>query len=103
MIAADEDTLVLERRDELRHGIVELEAAMLPQHHQADAHDRLRHRVDAEDRVRRDRPPLLDLEMPPRLEVRDLSPARDEHERAGKLAGVDVPLQAIADTSEPGR
>src|SRR5262245_21622645 len=103
MVAADEDALIAPRRDELPHRIVELNASLLPQHHQPDAHDRLRHRVDAEDRIRRDRPLALDLEVALRLEVRDLAPARDEREGAGELAGVDVPLEVIADASEPRR
>src|SRR5207245_2573442 len=38
-----------------------------------------------------------------RLEVRDLSPARDEREGAGELADVDVTLEVIGDASEPRR
>src|SRR2546426_12634515 len=87
MVAADEDALIAPRRDELSHRIVELKASLLPQHHQPHAHDRLRHRVDAEDRILRYRPLSLDLEVALRLEVRDLSPARDEREGAGELAG----------------
>jgi len=85
MVAADEDALIAPRRDELSHRIVELEASLLPQHHQPHAHDRLRHRIDAEDRILGDRPRSLDLEVALRLEVRDLSPARDEREGAGEL------------------
>src|SRR5712664_3256197 len=103
MVAADEDALIAPRRDELPHRIVELSASLLPQHHQPHAHDRLRHRIDAEDRMLGDWPLPLDLEVALRLEVRDFSPARDEREGAGELAGVDVTLEVIGDASEPRR
>src|SRR5437899_12934585 len=103
MVAADEDALIAPRRDELSHGIVELKASLLPQNDQPHAHDRLRHRVDAEDRIPRDPPLSLDLEVALRLEVRDLSAARHEREGAGELASVDVTLEVIGDASEPRR
>jgi hypothetical protein len=38
-----------------------------------------------------------------RFEVGDLSLTRDQRERAGKLAGVDVALEMIVDASEARR
>src|SRR5262249_16821434 len=103
MIPADEDALIPPGRDELAHRVVELNASLLPQHHQTDAHDRLRHRVDAEDRIVRDRSLPLDFEVALRLEVRDLASARDECEGAGELTGVDVALEMIGDATETRR
>jgi hypothetical protein len=103
MVAADEHALIAPRRNELVHWIVELQPSLLPQHHQPHARDRLGHRVDAEDRVGCDRAFALDFEMSQRLEVRDLSPAGHQRERAGQLAGVDVAPEMIADTAEACR
>src|SRR5208282_2925611 len=55
-IAVDErDALVGERRQEPADRVVELEPPFLLQHHNGHRGDWLCHRVDAKDRVRRDR------------------------------------------------
>jgi len=103
MVAAHEHRQILPRRDEPVHGIVELEATLLVERHQPCAGDRLGHGVDAKDGVRRQRPPPLDLQMSPRVEIGDLPAAGHQGEYAGELAGVDVALEVLADARQARR
>jgi hypothetical protein len=87
----------------LRTGSSSWKPPFLPEHHQPHARDRLGHRIDAEDRVGRDRSCALDLEMAQRLEVGDLAATGDQCQRPGQLARVDVPSEMIRDAPETGR
>ena len=100
VVAAGEDAQVLPRRDELVHRIVELKAPLFVEHHEPDARDGLRHRVDAPDRVGGDGPAALDLEVAERLTVDDLAAPGHQGQGAGELAGVDVALPVLADAGE---
>ena len=100
VVASGEDAQILPRRDELVHRIVELKAPFFVEHHEPDARDGLRHRVDAPDRVGGDGPAALDLEVAERLTVDDLAAPGHQGQGAGELAGVDVALPVLADAGE---
>ena len=79
-----------EARDEFPHGIVQLEAPLLVEHHHRDARHRLAHRRDPEDRVRRHRLARLKVHLPVGAEVRRLPVARDVQHDAADFLLVDL-------------
>ncbi len=80
------DALLLEGRDEARHRIVQAQLALLVEHHDRHAGDRLAHRRDAEDGVLAHRRLALDVLEPGRVDVDHLAVARDERDDAAGFA-----------------
>jgi hypothetical protein len=99
--AAAEDAQIAPLRNPAMDRIVQLEMALLEEHHQGDRRDRLGHRVDPEDRVLAHRLAALEIHQPDRLAVLDPPSPMDEGQEAGNLAGLDVAfLQMGADPRE---
>lgn len=97
---ADEHTDAAERRQKLRHGIEDLEAAFLVQRHQRRADDGLRHRIDAKDRVcshGRARIAILPANL---CTMHHLTTPRQQRTYAGKPALIDIPLHRWWDAVE---
>ena len=99
----DADLHVGEGGDVGRHGIADQKATLLHQHHRGDRNDRLRHRIDAKDRVIAHRRPAR-AEQADILAIGDLPVAGDQHGDAGGLLLLDLPrhdgrepLQALGD------
>ena len=80
---------------ELRHGIADLEPALLDHLHDRDADDRLGHGVDAEDRVGLHRIARRHVAFAERRHPGDLAAPRHQHDRARHQAGVDVLLRHL--------
>ena len=80
-------------RQEFAYGVIELKSPLLVQHHQRHGRYRLRHRVDAVDRVLLRWLPALGVHQPERREVCDLAAPGHQRQRAGNLPGVDVALR----------
>ena len=97
------DLEIRELGNELRHRVVEREATLVVVGHQRDTDDRLRHRVDAEDRVLRDRDPVLDVLLAVGVEEDDLALARDHRDDAGEFAVVDHAVHRLGELLEAGR
>ena len=91
---AGRDLEVLELGDILRDRIGEAKGPLLIKHHEGDTGDRLRHRVDAKDRVLGHRRTRSDVLVAERFEVGDLAVARDHRRDAGELTVVDELLHA---------
>ena len=89
-VAGDEHTEVLPFRDVFVHGIVERDLALLHQHHEGHAGQRLAHGIDAIDRVFLDGNLALDVGKALHGAVHHLAAAIDQQLRAGKAAGIDV-------------
>ncbi len=79
------DAGVGEGRDEARHRVGQLQRALLVEHHGRDRRDRLGHRVDAPDRVVRDRQPGVEVAQPLVGQVRD-APAAADRDRPARRA-----------------
>src|ERR1044071_2523156 len=95
------DAQSLPRREIAVHRIGEREDAALVEHHERHGGDRLGHRVDAEDRVGPHRLAPLAVHDAERREPGDLAAPRDEGQRAGDLAGLDVARdQVVIDAAE---
>ena len=96
----DADLLRAEGRQELRDRIGQLHLAVLDEHHRRDRHERLRHRVDAEDGIGRHRCAARRIAMTHGRRVHELAAARDHHDGTGQLARVDLGLQRGADARQ---
>ncbi len=86
----DGDLHPLELGDELRDRVGQADLALLDQHQDRDAGDRLGRRGHAEDRVRAHRRLRLDVHHALGLVVDDAAPAGDQRDGAGDLLRVDV-------------
>ena len=93
----DADFHVGKRRNVFCDGIVKPELAVLDQHHGDDRRDRLRHRVEAEDRIRRHRQFCRDVAHAKAFEIDRLAVSLDQENRAGNLSARDVVPDVIAD------
>jgi hypothetical protein len=82
-------------------GIVEGELAVLDQHHRSDRGDRLRHRIQTENRVRGHRQLGRDVANPEIFEVDRLPVLLDQHDGARNLAGRDLVADVVADALQP--
>jgi hypothetical protein len=97
------DLEVRELGNVLRHRIVELPLPFLEQHHHRHAGDRLRHRVDAEDRVLLHRRGALQVALAGGFELHDLAVPRHHRHDAGQLVLVDQRLHLALQPAEPLR
>jgi hypothetical protein len=91
-----------ERRQVLGDRMLQLESTLLVQEHQGRRHDGLGHRIDPEDRVRRQRDAgllVLEAEL---LGVDDLPPAADHRADADDTAFGDVRLHHRCDARQAG-
>ncbi len=86
----------------LRDRLVELELALLPQHHGGDRGDRLGHRINAEDRVGLHRPALGQVHHSDRLPIDDFAVAGHRRDGPGKLFFLDHFLDDLVGTFEFG-
>ena len=101
-LAGNPDLVIAPFRNKSRDRIIELEMPLLVEAHQRDRGDRLRHRVEAEDRVVGHRRFALAIRHAHRLEVGDVAVARDERLASGDLPGLDiVAVQMIGNSIEP--
>ena len=101
--AAREHAHVLEARQKAGDRIVELEAAFLVQHHDRRRGQRLGHRVETEDRIRRHARLALDVRQAAGIEVRHLAVPRHHRDHAGHLAVIHQPLCPGIDARQPFR
>ena len=88
--AAIPDHRVLVFRNVAADRMVEADLALLEQHHDGERRDRLRHRIDAEDRLGTDGLLAAHLGRAGIAFMGDLAAARDQQAHAGHLAGVDI-------------
>jgi hypothetical protein len=84
--------LALEGREELRHGIGQLDRSVLHQHHRRDRDQRLSHGIDAEQGIKRHRLAFVLVLETAGVGIDELALAGDQHDRARKLAVRDVLL-----------
>ena len=89
-----------EGRQVLRDGIAEDDATFLDEHHGGDRHERLGHRVDAEDRVLPERRAASRIARADRVEIGDFSLAGDQRHRAGQLLLLDLAAQRLLDAGQ---
>ena len=97
--AAAVDAHVGELGQEAGDRVLELEVPLLPQHHRRDRGDRLRHRVDAPQRVRLDGQVGLDVAPAAALDV-GLVVAVHDDEPAREAAVLDVAVEVRAEAPE---
>ena len=98
-----EHAQILPFRDVFMDRLVERDAALLDQHHEGHAGDRLGHRIDAKNRVVLDRRLALDIGKALHRAVDHLAAAVDQELGSRKAAGIDVfDLQMIVETVEGG-
>ena len=99
--AAGEHAHVLEAGQIARDRIVQLETPLLVQHHDRRRGERLGHRVEAEDGVRRH--PLLafDVGQAARVEMHQLAAAQDHGGHPGKPAVIDQALRPAIHACQP--
>ncbi len=83
-----------------RHRIVELEASLLEERHESDAHNRLGHGVNADERLGRKRPPALAILEALCREMGDAAAARDRKQHARKRSAFDVACKVPVDARE---
>jgi hypothetical protein len=88
-------TEVLELRNEVVDGIVQLPLPLFPQRHHRDADDGFGHRGKAEDRVICHRRSSDDVLEPVRVEHDDLAMPRDERRHAREALLVDEGVQCL--------
>ena len=89
---------VLELRNVARHRIVEVQLALLDEHHDGDADDRLGHRGDAEHRGRQPSAASIRRSITPCAAMMDhLALARHDRDGAGDVAGGDAPFDHLVD------
>ncbi len=81
-----DDRHILEFRQILRHGGVEVELAFIDQHHGGDAGDLLGHRSDTKNRIRPHRIFLVGVLKAGRLQIGELSVSGDRHDKTGGIA-----------------
>ena len=101
--AAVVDPDVGERRDEAADRILQLEGALLVQHHGRDRCDRLGHRVDPPQRVGLDRQARLDVALAVAGQVHDLAGPADHHQPPGQPAVVDVRARSAGRSAPAAR
>jgi hypothetical protein len=94
------DPLILERGNVFRHRIREDQPAFLEERQCRHRDDRLRHRRDPEDRIRRHRRPGRFVEEARRASVRDASLADHDDDGAGDPPTLHVGLQDLPDALE---
>ena len=94
------DRLGLERGNVLRHGIRQQQATFLVQRQRRHRDERLRHRGDPEDRVRRHRRARRLVTEADGLDVRDPPLARDDDDGARDPPALDVGAQHLRDARE---
>src|SRR5262249_7548687 len=82
----------------LRYRIGERELAFFGENHCRDRRERLRHRVETEDRVFRHRRASLRIALSERFEVRHLALARHDENSAGQSTTCDLGLDHLSDT-----
>jgi hypothetical protein len=92
----DADLCVRKRRNVFRHGIVEGQLAVVDQHHCGNRGDRLRHRIDLEDRIRRHRRAGRRVPHAETFEINQLAMLLDQHDCAGNLASRDLAANVVA-------
>jgi hypothetical protein len=80
---------------------VYVESSFLPQHHDGDADDRLRHRIDAKDRVLPHRRGGARIFRSEGLEIGDLSVPHHQDHRAWYATRFNVCTKHLAETGEP--
>ena len=101
VLARDAHLQLVEARQVLAHRIRELDRAILDQHHRRHRHQRLGHRIDAEDRFR------CHLDggrlHADRVLVDELALPRDHHDCATETAVRGLLLQHLADLRQPLR
>src|SRR5690606_11559149 len=85
-----------------RSSDLKLEVSLLVEHHQGEAGDRLRHRVDAEDRIFFHWQAAFAVALSGRLEVSDFPVPGDKGRETGDLAPVHIGLEIIGDVRKPG-
>jgi hypothetical protein len=87
--------------DELfRDGIGERQLALFSEHHRGNRHERLRHRVQTKDGVPGHRRAACRVALSERLEVRDLTFASNEDDRAGESFIRDLGLDRLSEPLE---
>ena len=84
-LAGDVHAHVAQLGDHAMDRVVELEIRLLIERHQRDRGNRLRHRVDAEDRVLTHRLAAFGIHLTNRREVRDFAATRHQGEGTGDL------------------
>ena len=89
----DTDLEVLELRQVLRDGRRNVELAFFSQCHCGYRNDRLGHRRDPKNRIRRHWYFLLAVLVTEGAEIGYLVIAHDQHDRARQLPGIDIPLK----------
>ncbi len=95
------DLHVLEFRQVVGDRRIEIELALLDQHHRGHAGDRLGHRRDPEDRIGLQRDLAGAVMSADRLQVRELAVARDGDHGARQRARVDLGLIPGSDPRQP--
>ena len=95
------DLHVTEGRDVFRHWIVEQEVPFFVQQHGCGAGHRLRHRINAKDRVFLHGLIGFDVHLPVSFEVDHLATPREQRHHAGDLAAIDITLHGRADALQP--
>jgi hypothetical protein len=100
-VGARRDRRARVRGDEAADRIAERDPALLDQHEDGGAGDRLGLRRDAEHRVGGHRAARLAVDPPDALLIGDLSVAQHQRDRAADAIGVDVLLQKTIDAREP--
>ncbi len=78
--------------DVLRYGVVQPPLAFFEQHHHGDASNRLRHRVNPEDRIAGHRSTRLDILHADHINERQLSVSSQHRDDSGELAVIDERL-----------
>ena len=100
-IAFDADLRAGESRNEFRDRIGEQNAPFLDHLHNCDRHDRLRHRIDAEDRIMRHHVVGQWRTAAEGLEITDASLARDQGDGARNPPGRDLALKHVSKPVKP--
>ena len=101
--AAHEHSHVLEARQEPRDRIVELEMSLLVQHHDRRRCQRLGHRIETEDRVRRHPRRAPDVGQAAHIEMHQLAAARHRGDQPGEPAVIDEAPRPRIHTRKPLR
>ena len=95
-----DDRHILEFRQILRHGGVEVELAFIDQHHGGDAGDLLGHRSDPKDRIRPHRKFPVVVRKAGGLQISELAAPGDRHDKTGGIALVGLRLEPGGDARQ---
>src|SRR6516162_2514204 len=95
------DPWALETRQVRGDRSAEREQALLPEHHRRDRDERLRHRIDAPDRVALDRQPGYRIALTHRVDIADPATAGDRDLAADPEAALDIALQVVLEPLKP--